>query len=217
MLPGAGGVAEEEGEESGQSAVESGLVLGLKAAVLQRLPIGGTADTHDPTHRIGNDLLPLVVTVRAALAEGGDGGHHEAGILALERGVIEPQRRQVSGRESLHDDVGEADQLLEDVGALRRLQVERDAPLVQIRQQEEQALLRMGVILEKRGHAPAALATRRLHLDDVGSEVAQEFGTEGSGNPLTDVQHTNIVQCRGDHRHGSSLSDVWHAIGPQTT
>ena len=202
VLTRSGDVPEQEGEERGHGAVEAGLVLGLKAAVLQRLAVGGPADAHDPARGVGDDLSTFVVTVRPGLAEGGDGGHHEPGILALEGGVIEPQGREVAGGKRLHHDVGAAGQLLEDVGAPRLFQVQRDAALVQVRQQEEQALLRVGLAPGEGRHAPAAFTAGGLDLDDVRPEVAQELGAEGTRNSLAHVQDSEIVERRWDHRSG---------------
>jgi len=75
--------------------------------------------------------------------------------------------------------------------------IEGDAALVQIQHEEKQALLRLGIVLEKGGHGPARFATRGLHLDHVGPEVPQDFGAERASDPLADVQHTNVVQRRG--------------------
>jgi hypothetical protein len=48
--------------------------------------------------------------------------------------------------------------------------------------------------VKERRHAPAALATARFDLDDVGSEVTQELGTQRPGDPPAEIENPEIVE-----------------------
>ena len=85
----------------------------------------------------------------------------------------------------------------EQTGIGRTFQIQHDAALVEVGQQEKQTFFRIRIILEKRRHAAAAFAPRRLDLDDVGAEIAQQARAKRAGDALAEIQDPQIVEgCR---------------------
>src|SRR5690606_29992667 len=69
LLAFAGQIAGGKGRERSDRTAQTALVLGLHAAVLERLAVGHAADAHDAAHGVGDDLLRLVAAVGAGLTE----------------------------------------------------------------------------------------------------------------------------------------------------
>ena len=110
--------------------------------------------------------------------------------------MIQPERCQISRSKTLDDHVRLARQTPEDLSTLGLCQIKGDAALVEIGQQEEQAFFRMRIVLMERRHAPAAVSTRRLKLDDIGSVITHQPRTERTRYPLAKIQHQQVVEYR---------------------
>src|SRR3984885_12513494 len=96
------------------------------------------------------------------------------------------------------EDICPFDQLFENLMGARRLQIERHAPLVAIREVPGVGILRDRLRWKVVG-VPPQLAVRRLHLDDVGAEIRQDHRSAGAGDEAREIDHfqsrENIVAC----------------------
>src|SRR5207249_3029504 len=117
-----------------------------------------------------------------------------------------------AGGEVLHHDVGALDHLQEELAPGRILEVDRHAALVGVEDKEEHRI--------EPGHlrtiAARLLAARRLDLDDVGAEPAQELGAGRAGFELGEIENPDAAQRALGH---GSPSHGWHRqsiIGSET-
>jgi hypothetical protein len=77
--------------------------------------------------------------------------------------------------------VGPGDQLLEDPLGAGRFQIERDAALVAVGEMPLVSVICQRLRRDLMRKSPG-VAVRRLHLDDVGTEVGQDHGSAGTRN-----------------------------------
>ena len=201
-------IARQQRNVRRQHTVHSGFVHRRKPAMLQRLAIRRAADRHDTAGGIGNDLAALILAVRPGLPEWRDRRHHQAGIVLLQRRMIQTKRRQIPRRKTLHDHVGAARQPAKHRGTLGLCQIEGDATFVEIGQQEEQALFRVRIVLEERRQASTALAAGWLDLNDVGTVITQQPRAERTRDSLAKIQHQQIVEYGRQHHHSSCWPPV---------
>ena len=76
-------------------------------------------------------------------------------------GFFQADGGQITGFEALDDNVRRANHLAQQLRPLRVIQIELDAPLVKIGEEEDQAFLGMGNGAEMRGHSGLSLRKRR--------------------------------------------------------
>jgi hypothetical protein len=105
---------------------------------------GRTTDRTGDAHQAGLALDDLVearpVPVGTALAEAGDGQHHQPVVEGLERVGAEPEPVHHPGTEVLDQHVGVADQPAQPVEVVRVLEVEHHRPLRAVHRQEVRRL-----------------------------------------------------------------------------
>jgi hypothetical protein len=125
-----------------------------------------------------HQILPGAFAVGAGRAVAGAGAVHESGIRPLHRLVAKAETVKNAGPVILHQDVGGPDQPPEDVLAPVGFEIHRDAALVTVGQEEEDAL----AVQKRLGPRPVSLprATRRLDLHHIGAEVGQKLHTRGT-------------------------------------
>ena len=144
---------------------------------------GAPRDGGEPRDALHEEVLTRAVAVRARLAVAGSRDVNEprvdgAGVLPAEPPALEHARPEV-----LDQHVRPLDEPARDGPAMIRLEVEREAPLVPVREQKERA---HAVEVEVAAR-PVALPQRppgRLDLDHVGPEVGQELDARGPQQEL---------------------------------
>ena len=94
------------------------------------------------------------------------------------------------GSPVLDQHVGALQQREEDLLSVRGAEIEGDPALVGVQRQEEDALFRVGLIVQE-GATTASLVTaaRRLYLDHIGAEVRQDLPAERSAGERRKLQH----------------------------
>ena len=113
--------------------------------------------------------------------------------MALSVVVVQPQARHDARPEALHQHVRVLDQGLDRIDALRRLEIEGDAPLVGVQEQEEAALLRVRNVTGKGAEGAGVVAgAGPLNLDDVGPVVGQELGAVRPRYPVGQVYDAQV-------------------------
>ena len=140
-----------------------------------RLVIAGRR--HFATRRHVQQVAREVIAPRAGLAEWGQRAD-QPGVVFPQRFVSEPDRGQEAGPEGFDDDIRRRRQAAEQRAAIGGLKAQRDAALRGVVVPERQAALGMRHVVDKRPDMAARLAARRLDLDHVGPEIAEQFAAE---------------------------------------
>src|SRR5947208_15599792 len=129
--------------------------------------------------------------------EGGDRAVDEPGIDGRERLVAQTERLHRPRPEVLDQDVAPAHESRQHLGALRRLEVERDRALVAV---DDEVRRRLALLVGRPGARLVARA-RVLHFDDVGAQVREQHAAEGAGQGARAIDATDAVEREGRARH----------------
>ncbi len=119
------------------------------------------------------------------------------GFERVQRLPAEPEPLHGSGAEVLDDHVGTAQQIVEHGAPARVLQVEGEALLVGV-EEEEAPAIDAGPVGEP---DPVGLAGQGLHLDDLGPQPGEQLRARGAGFVLGQIDDPDTVQSFR-HRHG---------------
>ena len=143
---------------------------------------------HLSAHGVKDDVRPLIVPVRARLAEIGNGRHHQSRVERLQGRMVQPERRHGPGAEAFHDEVGLRDQFAGDVPAWLSGEVQGYAALVGVQVKEQAAFFGMGSIAGKGAQPTGHISdSGPFHLDDVGPLVGHQLGAIRAGQVLGEV------------------------------
>ena len=148
--------------------VYAGGDVGDRATGLRRL-VRRAGDRHESRLALDQQVVGLLVPVRAIRAVARDVADDEPRVAAGERFVREPQPRGGARREVLHQHVGLREQAVEDRRRLRVLDVERQALLAAVRPDEMRREPAHAAVVGAREVADAGA----LDLDDPGAEVGE--------------------------------------------
>src|SRR5262249_15322279 len=205
-LPGA--LALDVGGHDGAGRVHAGAGVADGGAAADWLAIGEAGHAHHAAGGLGNHVEALVLVVRAGEPEALDARHDDARVRRAQPLPVEAQALHEPGREVLDDDVGALDHLEKELLAFGLLQIDGDAALVGVEHEEEHRVeaRNFGAI------APRLLAARRLDLDHVGPEPAQELGAGGAGLELREVEDPHAGQRALGHRLRAPLVRVRTAV-----
>jgi len=88
-----------------QMPVETAVILGQVSALLQRFPLRSPCQVKLATQSVDHDVRTLEISIRAILTERGYGHDQNAWVDAGHVVVSQPQRRQLSRRMVLDNDV----------------------------------------------------------------------------------------------------------------
>ena len=135
--------------------------------------------------------------VRPRQPEALDAREDDARVGGAQRLVVQAQALHQPRREVLDDDVGVADHVQEERTALGLFQVQHNAALVVVEQQEVHRVepRHLGTV------AARLLAARRLDLEDVGAQPPEELGAGRPGFELGEVENANPAQRPVGHGH----------------
>src|SRR5215831_7615850 len=148
-------------------------------------------DGHQTAVRLHQRVVPGQVAERAPRAEGRDGAVDDPRTDAGGAGEVEPELVDRSRPEALHEDVGPADQAVQDLEPTGRLQVERQAFLVAIQGDERGAL----ATPVGRGPGPGVVPTPGpLDLDDLGAHVSEGLRAERTRHVLGQIGDDDALQ-----------------------
>ena len=153
-------------------------------------------------HGLGDGGVSGAAGVGAVLAEAREGGVDYLGVGLLEDVVPEAEALHGARGEVLHHDVGDLDEVLEDLDAPGVLEVQGDVLLVHVQVVEDGA----GPTVEGTpGHAPDG-PPGGLDLDHLGPEVREHHGTPGAEPDVAQVCDPYVVQ---DFCHNSSWIHIY--------
>ena len=196
-------VAREQAREDRDGAEEPGHHVADRDPHLGRSPavvVGRSRDRHQAADRLHDEVVAGLGRVRAVRAEARDREVHEVGVDRRQGGVVEPEPREPADAVVLDQDVGLGQEAAKDAAAGLRLEVEADRALVAVHGQEVGRGLRAGRLVTDPRRAPAArrVALRRLDLDDVRAEVAQDhraIGPREDRRAIRDADPGEGSQC----------------------
>src|SRR5207253_2403878 len=180
----------ERGEDSGRQVEE-------RDAGPDRRAVGLSRDRHDSAERLHESLVPRAVLPRSRPAERGDGAVDETGVDRRQGVVAEAEALHGARPEILDEDVGALDEIPEDVGAFRGLQIEREIPLVAV---DDEIRRRLPALVRRPGPRLVARAGV-FHLDDVGPHVGQQHAAEGPREDTREIDDTDTVEREGSRDH----------------
>src|SRR3989441_4204379 len=163
---------------------------------LERRRAREAGQRHRAARRLRDHVEALVLAVGTVGAEALHGEIDQARIQGREGLVAEAHPLHPAGRLVLGHDVGPLDHVEEHGLALRVLEVERDALLVGV-EQEEVARVDAGFLGAT--VPPGLPLAGLLDLDDLGAEPREHLGARRAGLELGEVQDADAVQ-RCAHR-----------------
>ena len=141
-----------------------------------RAAIGVSVEMCYAAHGLGSVIGSGPMDVAAFLPVSRYGAHHESGISLGKGGVVEPEAAHDTRSVIFDDYVGEICQCLRKRDSGWQAQVDAKALFPDIMLHEVTANALLGYVHEVSG----LVAGRGLDLDDLGSQVAEESGTEGA-------------------------------------
>ena len=154
-------------------------------------PSGSPVMLITPPHGLRDHVEGQVVLVRAALAEALHLGVDDAGIDLGDDVVAEAQPLDRAGREVLHEHVGLGGEILDELLAGRRLQVDGQRFLVGVEDQEIERSRRRA---RARMHAAGIAALRVLDLHHLGAEPRQRLRAGRPRLELRQIQHAHACE-----------------------
>src|SRR5262245_53250801 len=164
----AGALALDIGGHDRGGGVHAGAGVADGGAAADGLAILEPGHAHDAARRLGDHVEALVLAVRAGEPEALDAGHDDARVRGVQPLVVETEFLHHAGSEVLDGDVGPLDPAERQRAPIRVLQVDRDATLVGVEDEEEHRV-------EPRHLRPVAarlLTAGRLDLQHVGAQPA---------------------------------------------
>ena len=198
MLALAGVVAMYERHHRPGGAVDAGADVALVAVGAVRRVFLVAGERHHAAHRDADDVAPLVLRVRAGLAEAGDRCEDDVGLDFAEALVAEADAVEIPRCIRLDDDVGRGYELLERSAALRICNVERDAALVGVQAEEVEAAVGAPIVVPERADVAHRIAVGRLDADDVRAEIGEEFGRVYA-DLASEIDHADVGECGVGH------------------
>ena len=148
-------------------------------------------DAHQAAHRLGDDIVSGALGVGPVAAEAGHRRINDARVDLFQLVIAQAQLVHNAGAIVLHHNVRLFDQLLEQLLALRRLQIQGNALLVAV----HVGIVHAGAVFDG-AHGPGVVPLAGdLDLDDVGAEIRQHHRAVRSGQDPGEVQDRDISQC----------------------
>ena len=145
-------------------------------------------DAHRAAHRLRDRLVALVVAIGSVGAKPLDRRVDQARVDLGKRVVTQPEPVERARPEILQQHVGFCDDLAEQALPVLAFQIERQAALVCVEQQEEEAVrIRLVAHIAPRDIA----AFRLLELDDVGAQERQDLGAGRSRLVMRHIDDAN--------------------------
>ena len=181
----AGDFALTQGGKRADAGVERGDAVYQREVCLDGGQVAVAGEGHEAAHSLTDGVEADLVAVGAVLAVSRDVYHDDLGVQLLELVVAEAHDVNGAGAEVLQEDVGDFDQLAEDLLALVGAEVDGEALLATV------VLHPVGGLPANAGAVCSALvAAHRLHLDNLGAHAGEHQGAAGASLIASKVQHS---------------------------
>ena len=201
LAPPGPGAGQQRRQHAGHDLLR-GDVVGDRRRDRRGLAAVGAGGADQTAGRLGRQVGPLLLGVRADRPEGRAGGVHEAGVAGGEVVVAQAPVVHRPGLEVRDDDVRGVDETAEHVLAARPAQVDRDAALAAVAGAE------VGAATVARGdRQPAGLVapTGQFDLDHVGAELRQHRRRLGALDEQAGLEDADAVEGPAGQRCAHSL------------
>jgi hypothetical protein len=142
-----------------------------------------------------NEVAVGVMCLRTVLTERRDRDIDQGRVDRRDIGIAESTLGKRAGGVRLDEEVRARDEAPQDRLPVVGVEIQRDAPLVAVVGPPVQRAVGMRVVLIKRPEPPSRRSARWLHLDHVGTEVAQDLAAEQAALG-GEVEHTVGTQHR---------------------
>ena len=158
--------------------------------------VGGDSRLSLDRRRVGHPRAP-----RTVLAVTSDRGVGTTRVAGRDRLVIQPEGGEGTGPEVLHDHVGGVAEPKSDLAGTRHVEVDAHVALARVL---------LGVVARDLPVAgerlPGQVATRRLELDDVGTQVEQRLSAVGTSQHAGEINHADAFERKRHAAHRPSNS-----------
>jgi len=145
------------------------------------------------------DVMAREKAVGSVLPVSGKGAVDDPRVDPADRPVVDPEPLHDAGPVALDDHIGALRHPVKDPPPLVGPEIQADAPLVAV--EREKGGLPFPVLSARRvPHVCHREGLRRFHLDDVGTEVGQDHGTQRTGDVIRQIEDLDSIQ-----RHHRSL------------
>src|SRR5206468_9885021 len=196
-------LALDVGGHDGGRRMDAGAGVADGRAAAHGLAVVEPGHAHHAARGLGDHVEALVLVVRTGEPEALDARDDDARVRRAQPVVVEAQPLHQPGREILHHDVGALDHPQEPPAGGGGADAAGHAALVGVEDEEEHRV--------EAGHlgpvAPRLLAARRLDLEDVGPEPAEELRAGGARFELREVEDPHAGQRAFGHRSVSSRNN----------
>ena len=112
------------------------------------------------------------------------------GLIRTQGRIVDPQALKHARPKIVHDDVGNLDQVMEDIPPRLGLEIDDNASLVSIEREKKSAC----AAVRSDRWITAQIALRRFHLDHLGAHVRQQLAAVSAGNDLAQLQYADAVK-----------------------
>src|SRR6266446_355172 len=143
---------------------------------------------HQPAHGHRDQITSFVVSIRTRLAEWRDRYQDQPRVLLPERFEAQPKAFESPRRIGLDQKVGLRGKPFEEIAAALRLQVQRDSALSGVIADEVEAFAGIRPVAWERTNKPRCIAAGRFDLDNIGTQVGQNFSARES-RFVSEIQH----------------------------
>ncbi len=197
LLAAARAVAIGQGDETAAGGECRGDDVCLLARKANRRILGITDRDHGAAEGARDEIVRAEGALRPRLPEARDRGQDESRMSGAEGGEGEPTLGEIADRMALDHEIDGRRERAKSLAIRLLVEIEDDASLVAVRVGEPKARGSLALVVE-RSAPTTALATRRLDLHDVGSEIRQELPAVG-GALRRKIEHAQSRECAGAH------------------
>ena len=206
MLAAAGRVPLLQRRQDADCHVHAGAAVADRRQHEGRRVVREAGDAHRAAHRLRHRLVAFEMGVRAVAAEALDRGVDQPRVDVAQHVPAEAQPVHGARPKILQQDIGLFDDFLEQPFPLLGFQVEGQALLVGVEQEEEQAV---GARLFEVHGARHVAGLRLLELDHVGAEKCQHLGAGRSGLVVRHVDDADAGQGLAHSNGSCSINGGW--------
>jgi hypothetical protein len=168
-------------------------VVRRRQRAAHRRAIGIARERGVSAQRDEHEIVRPVVRPRPRAAERRERTPDQAGEARVQRLPAEAQRLERPGRRRLEHDVRARREAAEELAPALRCERQRDAAFARVEGEPAQAALGLGDLAEKGATTPECVTSRRLELDHVGAEVAEDLAGEETGL-LAEIENADSVE-----------------------
>ena len=200
-------VARPQRRQHADRGEHPGAVVRLQPHTLHGRLAWKAVGPHHAAGRLRDQIGSAVLGIRPRLPERADGYIDQPRVVRFQVGVAETEVGEPSGGRRLDQHVRGRGESREQIPTVLLGEVERHAAFTGVVEPERQTLLGVWRAVQKRADPPRRVSIRRLDLDDVGAQIAQQLSAHRALE-VGQVEHPQAGQCSRSLRRGSRHPDT---------